>query len=77
MKNYPMESTDETWQAEGDARTLADGEEIKADVERLKKAKAAASRMAIEKQEQADAMKNVGLLYDHPTSKAMMDGMKK
>ncbi len=76
MKNFPMEVSDGNWQAECDARTLSDAEVIKGDVERMNKAKAAATRMALGKQEEADALKKIGLLYDHPTSKAMMDSMK-
>lgn len=77
MRNYPMVASDDEWQAECDARTLSDAKVIEADAERMKKAKAAASRMALEKQEAADALKKIGILYDHPDSKALAESMKK
>jgi hypothetical protein len=76
MKNYPEAVSDNEWQAECDARTLADAEVIHQNPERMNKAKAAATRMANEKQEEAEALKKIGILYDHPTSKKLMDSMK-
>jgi len=47
------------WQAENDARTLANAEAIKADKGRLERARAAAKRMAQQEREQANAMNKV------------------
>ncbi len=54
---YPAMSKDERkWQAEGDARTLADAEEIKVDLSRLKRAQKAAKGMVDEAQTKAAAI---------------------
>jgi len=45
------------WDAENDARTLADAEVIRNDEKRLGKAQEAAKRLAEEAQEHADAMR--------------------
>jgi membrane protein involved in colicin uptake len=53
------EKTEAEWQAEDDARSLAQAEEIKADKARLDKAQSAAKRMADEEAERAKAMRKV------------------
>jgi hypothetical protein len=53
------EKTEAEWQAEDDARSLAQAEEIKADKPRLDKAQDAAKRMADEEAERAKAMRKV------------------
>lgn len=54
-----MMQTEQDWEAECDARTLADAETIKADKVRLGKAKSAAERLAKEAQEKAEALKKI------------------
>lgn len=51
-----MSKSDREWEAENDARTLADAEAIKVDNTRLKRAQKAAKRMANEAQTKAAAM---------------------
>ena len=50
----------EKWEAECDARTLADAEVIRNDEKRLGKAQEAAKRLAKEERERADAMEKAG-----------------
>ena len=59
MSQALMTAQDKRWQAEDDARILADSERIKNDAERLTNAKAAAQRMADEEVERAKAMRKV------------------
>ena len=54
---------DKKWQAQSDARTLADAGMIKGDPERLAAAGKAAEEMAEEKLKEAVSMKNVAGLY--------------
>lgn len=51
--------TEADWQAQDDARALAQAEEIKADKPRLDKAQQAAKKMADEEAERAKAMRKV------------------
>lgn len=51
-----MSKSDRKWQAESDARTLADAEAIKVDSSRLKRAQKEAKSMAKEAQTKASAM---------------------
>ena len=56
----PSISADEKrWQAEADARTLAEAETIKQDNKRLMEAQTAAKKMADEEAERAKAMRKV------------------
>ena len=61
------------WQAQNDARTLADAEVIKNDADRLKAATEMAKRMADEKVEEARAMSKVATqastLFDNNSNK--------
>lgn len=52
-----MPTTDEQWQAESDARTLAEAETIKADAGRNLKAQKAAARLLEEKEKEAEALR--------------------
>lgn len=52
-----MPTTDEQWQAESDARTLAEAETIKADAGRNLKAQKAAARLLDEKEKEAEALR--------------------
>lgn len=56
-RNIP--ATEAEWQAEDDARALAQAEEIKTDRTRLQKAQDAAKKMADEETERARAMRKV------------------
>ena len=47
------------WQAESDARTLAEAERIKSDKKRSGSASKAATRMAVEAQKEATSMKKI------------------
>ena len=47
------------WQAESDARTIAEAEAIKGDPERIKAAQKAAKEMSEEKQREADALRSL------------------
>ena len=60
------------WQAESDARTLAEATVIKKDNNRLNKATTAADRMATEKAEEAASLKQVAgtRAGSRPVSKA-------
>lgn len=51
--------TEAEWQAEDDARTLAQAEVIKQDKARLEKAQSAAEKIAAEERERAKAMAKV------------------
>lgn len=54
-----MVKTDEDYQAEWDAQTLADAEQIKADQDRMARAGKAAKRLAEEKEKENRAMRKV------------------
>jgi hypothetical protein len=54
-----MTADDKRWQAEDDARALAQANVVNDDPARLEKAKNAATRMAAEEKERADAMSKV------------------
>jgi hypothetical protein len=54
-----MPETEAEWQAEDDARALAQAEEIKSDKPRMDKARDAAKKMADEEAERARAMRKV------------------
>ena len=65
-----MTAEDKKWQAECDARTLADAEAIKKDEERLNAAKEAAKTMVDEKQAEAEAMAKVASgVFSYPSHK--------
>lgn len=64
--DYPsMSAEDKKWQAECDARTLADAEAIKADPERYKAAAEAAEEMKKEAMDKAMALEKIsrGIQY--------------
>lgn len=70
--DYPaMTAEDKKWQAQNDVRTLAEAEVIKGDPDRMKAASDAAEDMAKEKQEEADAMRDVakGMMH-YPSTPA-------
>ena len=52
-------TSDAEWQAQSDARTLAEAEQIKADAQRLTRAQAKARGMADEKAQDAAALRRV------------------
>ena len=52
--------SDKEWQAESDARTLAEAEQIKQDASRKKAAEKAAAKLAKEKEDDLAALKKVG-----------------
>lgn len=54
-----MTALDKKWQAEADARTLADADAIKETPTRMSAARGVAKRLADESQKQADGMKKV------------------
>jgi hypothetical protein len=54
-----MPTMDKKWQAECDARTLAEAERIKADKQRASKAKKAAVSMANDAAKEAKALKKI------------------
>ena len=54
-----MDKQEKIWQAESDARTLADAEVIKKDPERLAAAVKQAKKMADEKKKEAQGMAHV------------------
>ena len=47
------------WEAESDARTIAEAEAIKGDPERIKAAQKAAKEMSEERQREADALRSL------------------
>ncbi len=53
------EKTEKQWQAEGDARTLADAEEIKADKPRAVRAVKAAKKQAVDAAKSLRNMKKI------------------
>lgn len=58
--DYPsMTEEDKKWQAESDARTLAEAEVINGDATRLKAAIKAAADMAKEAKDESDAMSKI------------------
>jgi len=57
--SYANPVSDKEWRARDDADTLARAEEIKDDEARLATAKAAATKMAEDKAEEAEAMRKV------------------
>lgn len=59
MPDEPMTAREKRWQAEEDARTLAQAEELKNDPKRIAAARNKAGEEADERQEQADALKKV------------------
>lgn len=61
---YEVSAEEKKWQAESDARTLAEAEVIKGDPDRLKAAQESAKGMAEEKSDEAAAMKKIaGMEY--------------
>jgi hypothetical protein len=52
--------SEKAWQAESDAQTLAESEVIKSTPSRMKSAKTAAKKMAVEAQKKAVGMKKIG-----------------
>lgn len=60
MSNSMTETkSEEDWQAESDARTIAEAETIKSDEKRFAAAQVAAKRMLEEKQEEQAALKRL------------------
>ncbi len=65
-----MTADDKKWEAENDARTVAEAAVITADPERLAAAKKVGKPMAKDKEEEAAALKDlVDGVYDHKDSK--------
>ena len=64
-----MSAQDKKWEAESDARTLAEAKVIAADKARLKAAAVAAKRMADDKMKEARAMKQVAKKAPTKTTK--------
>ena len=56
----PMSDEDKKWQAESDARNIAESAAIKADQHRYAAAQEAAKRMAEEEEAKAKALKELG-----------------
>jgi hypothetical protein len=54
--NVPDKNHERDWLAEDDMRTLAMAEEIKADRNRMQRAKKAGKRLVVEKKKEAQAM---------------------
>ena len=63
MMSMPNQKSEEEWQAESDAHTLAEAELIKGDEKRHGKAQEAAKRLADEAQERAFSMKKIAEFY--------------
>lgn len=63
-------ASDKKWQAENDARTLAEAETIKQDPNRLKPAQDAAQKMVDQKRDEANAMAKVAGKKSISTSNA-------
>ena len=63
------EALDKKWEAENDARTLADADSIKLDGGRLKRAKQAAKRMAKEETARTNALRRIAGLKPIEKSK--------
>ena len=59
MSKTDMEAEEKKWQAENDARTLAEADVINNDPERLEAAQKAAKKMLDEQKRQAEAMERV------------------
>ena len=59
MSKTDMEAEEKQWQAENDARTLAEADVINNDPERLEAAQKAAKKMLAEQKRQAEAMEHV------------------
>jgi hypothetical protein len=59
MSKTDMEAEEKKWQAENDARTLAEADVINNDPERLEAAQKAAKKMLDEQKRQAEAMEHV------------------
>ncbi len=64
MSSSPVSYDEQKWQADSDARTLADAEVIQKDEKRLKRAQEAAVKLAKEAQERADAFAHTAIIYD-------------
>lgn len=69
-----MSKQEKEWMAQDDMRTLARAEEIKADKQRLSKAKQVGNKMAKEKMQEAKAMQKVAKM---PVKKAAKTPVKK
>ena len=59
MSKTDMEAEEKKWQAENDARTLAEADVINNDPERLEAAQKAAKKMLDEQKRQTEAMEHV------------------
>jgi hypothetical protein len=59
VKSNTMSKSEEDWQAEDDAHTIARAEEVKADPERLKRAQKAAKRIVEQEKARAKAMEKL------------------
>ena len=59
MSKTDMEAEEKQWQAENDARTLAEADVINNDPERLEAAQKAAKKMLDEQKRQTEAMEHV------------------
>ena len=59
MLNYPTKNSGD-WEAEDDARTLANAEVIKGDAERSRKATEMARKIAEHNQAEKEAMEKIG-----------------
>lgn len=59
MASVPVPKSEQAWQAESDARTIADAAAVKADKVRLNRAKKAAVGMAKEASAKATALRSL------------------
>lgn len=72
MSDMEMSVEDKKWQAQSDARTLAEAEVIKGDPERLKAAQEAAVKLAEESREEAEGMSMVAKGMQYSTMPSSM-----
>ena len=72
-----LSADEKRWQAEHDARTLAEAEQIKQDEKRLADAQTAAKRMADEEAEKAKAMRKVAGRKGSPAGQSRSGEKKK
>ena len=68
MPELTQHQTEAEWQAEYDARSLAESEKIKNDPRRLERAQIAAARLAEKEKEEAKAMSKVAGSNRKPAS---------
>ena len=77
MAGLSMTAQDKVWQAERDARSLAEAELIKGDVRRMRAAKVQAKKMAIEKAKEAAKLKKVATTKTAPKKRTVTKRKRK